>query len=156
MIKKMIYAIALAFTFINNAQVLSEIHSGISNQFPDGWHQFEYGGSHYDVEVKVGKFTQGIITWVDNSKYMGKLEGDIISGKGTFIWPENQRYEGSFKANRRHGKGTMYYSNGSKYYGKWKNNVKHGRGQEYDKDHNLVSDGIWKNDIFVKDKMKKK
>jgi len=132
------------------AQELNTIVPGVTKNIPDGWHKFEYQGSRFDVEVIAEGLTQGNIIWFDQSRYSGSLSGNNITGKGTYIWKNRERYEGLFKNNMRHGKGTMFYKDGSRHYGKWKNNKKNGKGQEYDKDGNIVRDGTWENDVFVK------
>ncbi|GGI55707.1 hypothetical protein [Winogradskyella haliclonae] len=156
--KKIISLLTIILTLnsFSYAQELNVIVPGTAKNIPDGWHKFTFQGTKFDVEVKAETLTEGNIVWFDQSIYSGSLKGYDISGKGTYVWPNRERYEGTFRNNMRHGKGTMFYKDGSRHYGKWKNNKKNGKGQEYNKSGELVKDGIWENDVFVKPAKAKK
>lgn len=148
--KNIIKLLAIIFILNSNAQELNIVVPGTFKKTPDGWHKFSFQGVRYDVGINEQRLTKGNITWFDNAIYSGTFNGYDISGKGTYIWPNRERYEGSFRNNMRHGKGTMYYKDGKKHYGRWKNNVKHGRGQLYTKNGDLLKDGFWENNKFIK------
>lgn len=148
--------LVLSINFAGEAQELNAVVPGTAKNIPDGWHKFTFQGAKFDVEIKSQSLTEGNIVWFDQSIYSGAFRGNSITGRGTYVWPDRQRYEGTFKNNMRHGKGTMFYKDGSRHYGKWKDNKKNGKGQEYNKAGELVRDGIWENDIFVKPAKSKK
>lgn len=75
--------------------------------WPDGWHKFELQGAIFDVEILGGRYTQGVVKWLDGTTYSGRLSGAYVSGKGTYTWANGMRYEGSFKKGKRHGKGSL-------------------------------------------------
>ena len=138
------------------AQEINTVPSSGIAKLPDGWHKFQSQGAFLDVEIISGNLTQGNIKWFDNATYSGNFSGFFIAGKGTYTWPGGKRYEGSFKDNERHGKGSMIEADGSKWSGKWKNNKKNGKGKAFDAQGNLIKEGIWKDDIFIGAKKKKK
>lgn len=123
-----------------------------TNALPDGWHKFELQGAIFDVEVLGGNYTKGKVTWFDGTSYSGGLSGAFISGKGTYTWANGSRYEGSFKKGKRHGKGSLILANGQKWSGKWKQNKKHGKGKVYDKEGEIVQQGVWEEDALVSTK----
>lgn len=151
--KKIILTIvfAVAVLSITSAQ---EIKTLPTNQktanLPNGWQKFELQGATFDVEVIDGSYTQGNVTWFDGSSYSGSLNGHLVSGRGTYKWTNGVRYEGSFKAGVRHGKGSLILANGQKWSGKWKNDKKNGKGKMFNAKGEILQEGVWENDKFIK------
>lgn len=156
--RTIIFFITFLFAFGDQliGQELNVIVPGTVKHIPNGWHKFTFQGARFDVGVEEELLTHGNVVWFDNARYSGTFNGYDISGNGTYVWPNRERYEGRFKNNMRHGKGTMFYKDGSRFYGKWKLNKRNGKGQLYDKSGNLIKDGIWENDVFVKAAKSKK
>ncbi len=132
----------------------------------------QYIGDWKD-DKKDGK---GTYIFASGNKYIGDWKDDKKDGKGTFIWSDGDKYIGDWKDDNRHGKGTFYRKNGNKYIGDWKddnrhgkgtyltktgekfigefkNNNRHGQGIIYDKNKNIVGQGIWENDQFITSKV---
>ena len=122
------------------------------SSWPDGWHKFELQGAVFDVEILGGKYAQGVVKWFDGTSYSGGLSGAFVSGRGTYTWANGVRYEGSFKKGKRHGKGSLILITGKKWSGKWKDDKKNGKGKVFDKEGNIVEQGVWENDKLVSSK----
>ena len=112
---------------------------GLSN----GWYKFTLEGTTFDVEIALGKYVKGNISWFDGSSYSGDLSGTSFSGRGTYVWPDGSKYEGSFKKHTRHGKGSLTTADGEKWSGKWKNNQKNGKGTIFDSKGMILKKGTW-------------
>ena len=138
--------------FATQAQNLRVIPADLIKSLPNGWHKFNYKGVYFDVEVANQLLVKGNIKWLDKSMYSGGFSNNEISGKGTYTWANGDKYEGSFKSNERSGKGTMYWKNGEKFSGKWKYNKKNGKGKMWDGTGALVQEGVWEQNILVKEK----
>lgn len=113
------------------------------SELPDGWYKFKLQGVLFDVELRLGKYVKGNITWFDGSSYSGGLNGTYLSGRGTYTWSNGSQYLGSFKKHQRHGKGTLIAEDGSRWSGKWKNNQKNGKGTTFDSNGATVNSGVW-------------
>lgn len=115
----------------------------------DGWYKFQLQGVIFDVEILSGAYTQGNIAWLDGTSYSGRLNGTLISGKGTYRYSNGNRYEGSFKKGKRHGKGSLILNNGQKWSGKWKDDKKNGKGKIFNENGALVKQGVWEDDKLM-------
>jgi antitoxin component YwqK of YwqJK toxin-antitoxin module len=82
----------------------------------------------------------------NNESYEGEFVDGIYDGRGTYYWKNgNVKFVGNWKNNKRHGKGKIYENNSLIFNGMWKDNHKNGIGQEFE-NGSLIFDGIWKND----------
>ena len=54
-------------------------------------------------------------------------------------------YEGDFVNGKYEGHGKFYFDTGIYYIGEWKNNIMHGKGKLYDKEGQIMEEGIWNN-----------
>ena len=68
------------------------------------------------------------MTYADKSYYLGN-------------WLDDKRSGFSLK---------MKYANGDYYRGSWLGDKRNGQGKLFDKNENLILEGIWKDDTFVK------
>jgi hypothetical protein len=57
------------------------------------------------------------------------IEGNCISGFGTYKYGSGAKYQGSFLNGKINGQGTLYFSNGDIYTGSWKSNYMDGSGE---------------------------
>lgn len=90
-----------------------------------------------------GSFSTGSIyvgTWKDNRKH----------GAGRYTWKDGSIYDGEYENDYRNGVGTYFFTTGEKYVGEWVNDKREGKGTLYDKKGEVLLDGIWKNDEFVR------
>ncbi len=85
-----------------------------------------------------------------SGEYTGACKKGLAHGKGKSVGTDT--YEGRFKAGHPHGFGTYTFATGEKYTGSWKKGKKQGLGKLIAADGNLVKEGIWKADKFVKEK----
>ncbi len=79
------------------------------------------------------------------------IQGDCITGKGTYIFPSGTKYEGDFLHGEIHGKGTCYYKDGSIYKGNWVHRFPEGDGELMYKDGSKKT-GKWKRGQLVDSK----
>ena len=63
---------------------------------------------------------EGILAYIDGSKYEGSFADGKINGWGTWYFPNGDKYIGSFHENLFHGKGALYRVDGSRLEGHWK------------------------------------
>ncbi len=105
---------------------------------------------HYVGQVKNNKANGNGIAFFDTgSRYEGEWVNNLRHGEGTFYWNDGQYYVGQYKNDKRSGKGTYYWPNGEKYVGQWESDHQNGEGVFYDKDGNIITKGVWKNDKLV-------
>ena len=82
--------------------------------------------------------------------YEGDFKEGIREGNGKMTYRNGDYYEGEFKNWVRDGYGEFHYSNGTIYKGQLRYNVRHGRGKLINKKGDVISEGIWKKDVFVR------
>ncbi|OOV41860.1 hypothetical protein GS511_04190 [Leptospira borgpetersenii] len=58
----------------------------------------------------------------------GCIQGNCISGTGTYIYDNDDEYKGSFLNDLRNGPGRMIYKNGDRFEGNFKDDLKDGKG----------------------------
>ena len=58
------------------------------------------------------------------------------------------KYAGEFKDGKMHGQGTYTWANGTKDVGEFRNDMLNGFAIRYDKNGNILKEGIWKDDEF--------
>jgi hypothetical protein len=92
----------------------------------------------------------GIAIFDNKGFYAGEWRNNQRHGKGKYIWKNGDMYEGEFREGRIEGSGTYSFSSGEKYVGEWKNNVRNGKGVFYAKEGNVLLDGIWAEDKYVR------
>ena len=63
----------------------------------------------------------------NGDKYIGNFNNGLINGEGTFI----------------------NNNNGEKYVGNFESNKKSGYGKLFDKNGNLIKEGIWENGLYI-------
>lgn len=137
-------------TTIGSSQALNVIPTIDIRDLDDGWYKFERGFVSFDVEIINGRMVEGVVVWPDKSKYEGYLDGNNISGRGTYYWPNGIKYQGKFLNNRRQGKGSLILQDNTKWFGPWKDNKQHGKGKIFDANGKLVRKGVWENGREIK------
>jgi len=80
----------------------------------------------YDLDRRHGF---GVYSWKDGRVYEGEFYHDQRQGAGEYRWPDGSIYRGEFATGHRHGEGTYTYSDGSSYTGEWSKGCYHGVGQ---------------------------
>lgn len=106
---------------------------------------------NYFGEVENGKaHGEGVGIYGTGSVYDGEWKNNKKHGGGTYQWKDGERYEGQFAEDKRDGKGTYYWTNGDRYVGSWDNDRRNGIGVLYNSENEVVLEGDWKNDEFVK------
>ena len=149
------------------------------------WMEGKFKGDKYVGEFKNGKMQgRGIFTWITGSKYIGEFKDNKRHGYAIYTWANGDKYVGEFKNNKRNGQGIYVFGAkskwaGDKYVGEYKNSLKHGQGTytfangakdegefkndklngyaiRYDKNGNILKEGIWKDDKFFYAKKKEK
>jgi len=108
----------------------------------------EYGSLKYQGGYMFGNYHgYGKLIINKNEIYEGEFVDGIYDGKGTYFWKNQHiKFTGNWKENVRHGKGKLYEKNKLIFSGIWKNNIRNGIGQKY-KNNSLIFDGVWKNDV---------
>ncbi len=57
------------------------------------------------------------------------LQGNCVTGVGTYVYPSGAKYSGQFLNSRIQGIGTLWMNNGNVYSGQWNNNYREGKGK---------------------------
>lgn len=57
------------------------------------------------------------------------LQGNCVTGVGTYVYPSGAKYSGQFVNSRIQGIGTLWMNNGNVYSGQWNNNYREGKGK---------------------------
>ena len=86
-------------------------------------------GTKYIGETK-GAYRHGVGKYVDQygDTYIGQWKDNERNGQGTFTWADGDRYVGEFLNGARHGQGTYFWAGGDRFVGQWRNNEKYGQG----------------------------
>ena len=109
----------------------------------------------------------GVMTYVDGSKYEGQFSKGKITGFGTWYYPNGEKYVGNFSNGLPTGKGTLYKQNGTQHSGSWRageyigeikepaaktgcisGNCQNGRGVFLDEDTGNAYEGQFVNKLF--------
>ncbi len=111
-------------------------------------------GSIFNGKYKEGKKDgKGTYVWSGGDRYIGDYKDDKKDGKGTYIWWHEDKYIGDWKDGKEDGKGTYVWSDGDKYIGDWKEGKRAGEGILYDKNKNIIKQGIWENSQLITSKV---
>jgi hypothetical protein len=84
--------------------------------------------------------------------YEGNWQNNLRHGFGTYHWKNGDVYEGDFVENQREGYGTYTFASGEKYVGNWKADLREGKGTVYSKEGDIMVEGYWERDKFLKNK----
>ncbi len=63
------------------------------------------------------------LVWPDGTRYVGGVEDQERSGRGTIFWPDGSRFVGIFKNDLRDGPGTMILTDGRVFNGVFKDDA---------------------------------
>lgn len=85
----------------------------------------------------------GVASYRDGSRYEGEWKDKKAFGTGILKYANGNEYIGEWFYGKANGRGIMQFSNGHKYVGEWKDSLAHGKGTLYDKDGNVVFNGVW-------------
>ena len=83
------------------------------------------------------------ITFKDNTKYIGEIHNNKITGKGKYIFPSGAIYIGDLLNGFRNGYGKYTTIDGISYEGNWKNGLKNGIGKMINS--KMTYEGNWLN-----------
>lgn len=75
------------------------------------------------------------------------VNGNCVTGTGTYIYPSGAKYTGQFVDNKINGKGYLYLTNGDTYQGDWINNYREGTGKMVFQNGDIYN-GEWKKSKF--------
>ncbi len=92
---------------------------------------------------------KGLITFTNGDVYQGHLHADHVTGTGHMKYADGTEYNGTWHADMRQGTGTQTYSDGTKYTGEFHRDLRHGHGVLCGDDGQVLSDGVWKEDLYV-------
>jgi hypothetical protein len=113
-------------------------------------------GDRYVGEFKAGdSHGQGTFYFLANNNSKGdKYEGEFKEGKqhgqGRYTWANGKKYDGEWKDGKYNGRGIITTSDGSKYVGEFKNGKMHGEGVLIYYDGEVLQEGIWADNQFVR------
>ena len=77
--------------------------------------------------------------------YEGNWENDQRHGSGVMHYEDGDLYEGEWIEDKREGYGVMKFVDNLKYQGEFKGDALNGKGTLYDKDDNILYEGLWRN-----------
>ncbi|HLP33975.1 MAG TPA: hypothetical protein VK202_10900 [Bacteroidia bacterium] len=107
---------------------------------------FDYTGEIVNGEAH-GK---GVAIFENGNRYEGNFSHNKRSGFGKAINKNGDGYQGQWKNDRFNGKGTYTWKNGDRFEGYFKDAQRNGKGKLYDKQGELLKEGIWKDDELMK------
>ncbi len=106
---------------------------------------------YYVGDVKDGKANgYGSGLFATGSIYVGTWKDNRKHGTGRYTWKDGSVYDGEYVDDMRNGRGTYFFTTGEKYVGEWRNDKREGKGTLYSKNGEVLLDGMWKNDEFVR------
>ncbi len=114
-------------------------------------------GDKYVGEFKEGdKHGQGTFHYLANNhskgdKYEGQFKDGRQHGQGRYTWANGKKYEGDWKDGKYNGRGVITTADGSKYVGEFKNGKMHGEGALIYLDGEVLQEGIWADNEFVRE-----
>lgn len=107
---------------------------------------FDYTGEIVNGEAH-GK---GVAIFENGNRYEGNFSHNKRSGFGKAINKNGDGYEGQWKNDRFNGKGTYTWKNGDRFEGYFKDAQRNGKGKLYNKQGELLKEGIWRDDELMK------
>lgn len=107
---------------------------------------FDYTGEIVNGEAH-GK---GVAIFENGNRYEGNFSHNKRNGFGKAINKNGDGYEGQWKNDRFNGKGTYSWKNGDRFEGYFKDAQRNGKGKLYNKQGELLKEGIWKDDELMK------
>ena len=106
-------------------------------------------GDKYIGEFEDGQFhAKGTYTFADGEQYVGEHKDGKRNGYGTSTYVSGNKYVGEYKNGKRNGQGTFTFANGAKDVGEFRNGKLNGFAIRFDKNGNILKEGIWKDDEF--------
>lgn len=81
--------------------------------------------------------------------YVGQFAGDKRNGKGKSTYKNGDTYDGDWVNGLREGQATYTFPNGSYYIGGFLKDKQHGTGKQFNKLTNNLTEGTWKDGVFV-------
>jgi hypothetical protein len=109
------------------------------------WGTYEYREKNGEKILFDGEFKSGRLNGKGRIYFFGK--GEIL--------PAGLMYIGEFNDGKYHGVGTYIHKGDESTYGKRVGHFKNGRfdglGVEYSSDGTILSEGVWENDILIKE-----
>jgi hypothetical protein len=106
---------------------------------------------NYFGEIANGKANGfGMATFENKGFYEGSWKDNKRHGKGKYKWSNNDVFEGEFVEDKKEGFGTYFFASGEKYEGNWLDDLRDGYGKLTNQEGNVVADGQWKQDKFIK------
>jgi hypothetical protein len=93
--------------------------------------------------------TIGTLRYLDGSRYVGEVIGNVPNGRGSLIWPNGQRIVGVFRNGRLEGQGTSILPDGRRYVGEFHNGNPEGQGTSYFPNGAIRSSGLWHDGQFT-------
>ena len=118
---------------ITNYSKLSKILSSKKNEYTNKIHN-----SILRIESETDKNNFNgisIVSYKDNSFYLGEIKNNFLHGIGRFQWPDGTQYLGEFNKGKLTGYGIIYYFDMRIYYGETLDGVPHGFGEFLWPDH---------------------
>ena len=116
----------------------------------------EWAGDKYVGEFERRAFSgKGIYYHSSGNLYFGEFRDSERNGWGTFVFGSNSdwsgdKFLGEFVSNEFHGLGTYVYANGNKDVGEFKNGKLDGFAISFDKYGQILRQGVWGNDQFLR------
>ncbi|MFN4123145.1 MAG: MORN repeat-containing protein [Flavobacteriales bacterium] len=106
---------------------------------------------NYFGEIADGKANGfGMATFENRGFYEGFWKGNKRHGKGKYKWSNNDIFEGEFVNDKKEGFGIYFFASGEKYEGNWLNDLRDGYGKLTNQEGNVVADGQWKQDKYIR------
>jgi hypothetical protein len=82
--------------------------------------------------------------------FIGTLLNGKANGYGVGTYANGNTYKGNWRDNSKEGYGTYIWKNGEEYRGSYKNDLRNGYGKMYNKSGQLIQEGYWENDAYIK------
>lgn len=82
--------------------------------------------------------------------FLGTLLNGKANGYGVGVYANGNTYKGNWKDNSKEGYGVYNWRNGEEYRGNYKNDLRNGYGKMYTRLGQLIQEGYWENDQYVK------
>lgn len=140
---------------LSNPNDESKSHTILIDCFPEHKSEIEYAdGRKYTGYINRKSFAphgEGVAVFPDTSSYDGHWEEGEMHGHGYFSWNDGSSYRGEYQHGRKHGIGRFVFPSGKYYEGEWVHGKQSGRGKLYDKNGDLIHNGVWREGVFLKE-----